>query len=99
MRLVSCFDIYFPLWTKLKLTLWVSRGVTLDLSGRVDHVSRIRQTDTVATAIGLHDGAGAVVGFLPRPVALEFQQHLDPTRHHHARRLHATYRQIVAGGG
>src|SRR5271170_1313896 len=62
----------------------------------MNHVSRIREADSVAAAIRLYDGAGAVIGILSGPVALEFEQHLNPARHDGAGRLHTAKREIVA---
>lgn len=52
--------------------------VTLDRLRRSDHVASVRQSHAVTSAMGLHDVAGTVVGLMARPVALQFQQHLDP---------------------
>lgn len=68
------------------------------LSARMNHVSRIREADAVAAAIRFYDGACTVVGALSSPVALEFEQHLNPARHDCGGCLHAPKREIVALG-
>src|SRR5271163_4674286 len=39
---------------------------------------------TGSAAVRFNDGSGTVVGFLPAPIALKLEQHLDPTGHRRA---------------
>jgi hypothetical protein len=49
-----------------------------DRTWRLDHVSSVAQTYSVPSSIGLHDGACAVIGLVTGPIALQFEQDLDP---------------------
>src|SRR5450830_473367 len=55
--------------------IWGRRLLAANLF--VQHFFRIAQADAVAAAIAFNHGARAVIGFLARPVALQFQNNLQ----------------------
>ena len=62
----------------------------------VNHFARVREADTVTSRIGFDDGARALVRLMSSPVALEFQQHLQPTRYPSPGRFHPAKSEFVS---
>lgn len=59
------------------------------------HVPGVSEPNSIAAAECLNDRPGATVCFVTRPVALQFQQHLNPRGHLRSRSFHSAQRQRV----
>ena len=64
-------------------------------SGRMNHLSRVRESHSITAAVRNDDRARRVVGCVSRPIALKLQQHLYPTAQASAGLLQPAKRQLV----
>jgi hypothetical protein len=67
--------------------------------GWAQHVAGVRKTDSVPTTMRLDNGSRPIVSLVAGPIALKFEQHLDPGRHSRSRRFHSSQCQFMTGGG
>jgi hypothetical protein len=46
----------------------------------MQHIASVNQTHPVTASVVLHDGSRSLVGLSPCPIALKFEEHLQPAR-------------------
>src|SRR5262245_26742216 len=68
------------------------------LSARMNHLPRVCESHSITAAVGNDNGACRFVGGVSCPVALKFQQHLDPAAQASAGLLQPAKRDLMARG-
>src|SRR5262249_27588603 len=66
-------------------------------SGRMNHLTCVRESHSVTAGVRNNDGARPFVGGMSRPVALKLKKDLDPTRQPSAGLSQPSKRELVAG--
>ena len=59
----------------------------------------LRPGRTLRPTVRLDNGSRPIVSLVAGPIALKFEQHLDPGRHPRSRRFHSSQCQFMTGGG
>ena len=62
----------------------------------MDHLPGISKSHPIPSAMLNYDGSGTLVGFVPRPIALQFEKDLEPTAEFRPSHFHPAKRHFMA---